>query len=110
VLAEAPEFGTNQGLLRLLGSARGYEFGRLPWLALLYLRSRFLRPRLAMDNLRLVKCGAAKRPPGYPTVSHAPRRTASVARAPLFRAVLWFDIHEPERPPVSMRQWPKQVG
>ena len=62
-----PRFGTNWGLLRLFA---GYALGRLPWSALLYLRSRFLRPRLAIGNLRCSSYQAAKRLPGYPTVSH----------------------------------------
>src|ERR1700761_7111606 len=34
----------------LLRVSAGQELGRLPWLALLCLRSRFLRPRLAMSR------------------------------------------------------------
>jgi acetyl-CoA carboxylase biotin carboxyl carrier protein len=70
----------------------------LPWLALLYLRSRFLRPRLAMlSNLR--HCSDAGRTAPVRSSPSVSRDAAvvSTARAPLSQPVLWFDIQDPGR-------------
>src|ERR1700756_1129771 len=92
-----------------------YELGRLPWLALLYLRSRFLRPRLAMlSNLR--HCSDAGRTAPVRSSTSLSRDAARGVNSPGAAVSTGLVVRytgswqKLDGPAASMRQWPKRVG